>query len=133
VIEVAVAGLFAPAGRKTRCSADFWYLPGARLDWLLCARAEWRRRKRLYLRHSVRRKKGRSHTYWRLVRSVRLLTWSREMQTRVTFMGAASMNTRTRWHRSPIRRPCVVRFAPEYAISVQLIGEYDRQNDNDPN
>jgi hypothetical protein len=25
----------------------------------------------LYLRHSVRRKNGRSHTYWRLVRSVR--------------------------------------------------------------
>jgi hypothetical protein len=25
----------------------------------------------LYLRHSVRRKQGRSHTYWRLVRSVR--------------------------------------------------------------
>ena len=44
-------------------------------------------RKRLYLRHSVRRKKGRSHTYWRLVRSVRLLTWSREMQTRVTSLG----------------------------------------------
>src|SRR5713226_2747095 len=62
-----------------------------------------------------------------------LLTWSREMQTRVTFMGAASMTPRTRWHRCGRRRPCAVRFAPEYAISVQLIGEYDRQNDNDPN
>ena len=44
---------------------------GALFDWVLCARAEWRRRTRLYLRHSVRRKNGRSHTYWRLVRSVR--------------------------------------------------------------
>jgi len=32
-------------------------------------------------------------------------------------------------HTTPPR----VRFAPEYAISVQLIGEYNRQNDNDPN
>jgi hypothetical protein len=30
-----------------------------------------RRRTRLYLRHSVRRKNGKQHTYWRLVRSVR--------------------------------------------------------------
>jgi hypothetical protein len=30
-----------------------------------------RRRTRLYLRHSVRRKNGKQHTYWRLARSVR--------------------------------------------------------------
>src|SRR3984893_14131405 len=33
--------------------------------------AERRRRARLYLRHSVRRKNGKQHTYWRLVRSMR--------------------------------------------------------------
>src|ERR1700730_8471473 len=33
--------------------------------------AEGRRRARLYLRHSVRRKNGKQHTYWRLVRSMR--------------------------------------------------------------
>jgi hypothetical protein len=55
----------------TKISETTFGTGGARLDWLLCARAEWRRRRRLYLRLSVRRKNGRSHTYWRLVHSVR--------------------------------------------------------------
>ena len=54
------------------------------------------------------------------------------MQTRFTFVRAASMNARTRRHRCPIRDSCVARLAPKYTVSVELIGQHDRQNDNNP-
>jgi hypothetical protein len=49
---------------------------------------------------------------------------------RFVFVGAARANVWT--HRRPIRDLHVVRLALEYTIGVELVGEHDWQDDNDP-
>ncbi len=65
-----VARVFSKRARKHDVVPTFGTC-GVRRERLSCATAEWRRRTRLYLRHSVRRKNGKQHTYWRLVRALR--------------------------------------------------------------
>src|SRR5216683_2376577 len=65
-----VARVFSKRARKHDVVPTFGTC-GVRRERLSYATAEWRRRTRLYLRHSVRRKNGKQHTYWRLVRALR--------------------------------------------------------------
>jgi hypothetical protein len=51
----------------------------------------------MYLRHATRRKDGKTHTYWRLVRSVRL--GKRVVQQTVTQLGELGAEGRTRARR----------------------------------
>jgi len=61
----------------------------------------------MYLRHSTRRKDGKEHTYWRLVRSVRV--GKKVVQQTVAQLGELDAQGRARARRWPRRSRAALR------------------------
>src|SRR2546426_7762923 len=80
----------------------------------------------MYLRHAVRRKGGKAHTYWRLVRSVR--RGDRVVQETVAHLGELDAQGRAKARalaqqitgRGAQRELCEAEVAPGAAIAVRL-------------